>query len=76
MTPSATGTPVLGLDLGGTKIAAALFAADGTVLARLTRPTPALDGAAAVLEHAAAATERDWDWYEGLAGAVRDRHTP
>ncbi|RPK84584.1 Soluble aldose sugar dehydrogenase YliI precursor [Streptomyces sp. ADI97-07] len=26
--------------------------------------------------HAAAATERDWDWYEGLAGAVLDRHTP
>ncbi|GHA89222.1 MULTISPECIES: ROK family protein [Streptomyces] len=55
MTPSATGTPVLGLDLGGTKIAAALFAADGTVLARLTRPTPALDGAAAVLDALAAA---------------------
>ncbi|MFE7756779.1 ThuA domain-containing protein [Streptomyces sp. NPDC057429] len=26
--------------------------------------------------HAAAAAERDWDWYEGLAGAVLDRRTP
>ncbi|MGW1551836.1 ROK family protein, partial [Streptomyces sp. NPDC002346] len=39
---SAIGGPVIGLDLGGTKIAAALFGADGTVLARHTRPTPAL----------------------------------
>ncbi|MFF2327996.1 MULTISPECIES: ROK family protein [unclassified Streptomyces] len=41
---------VIGLDLGGTKIAAALFGADGTVLARYSRPTPARDGAAAVLD--------------------------
>ncbi|MGW4234613.1 ROK family protein [Streptomyces sp. NPDC004980] len=62
MTPSATGTPVVGLDLGGTKIAAALFAADGTVLARHTRPTPAQDGSAAVLDAlAGAATEVDPD---------------
>ncbi|MGW5373493.1 ROK family protein, partial [Streptomyces sp. NPDC004011] len=38
---AAPGTEVIGLDLGGTKIAAALFAADGTVTARHTRPTPA-----------------------------------
>ncbi|MFF1910784.1 ROK family protein [Streptomyces sp. NPDC058239] len=45
-----TGATVIGLDLGGTKIAAALFGADGTVLARHTRPTPARDGATAVLD--------------------------
>ncbi|WEH43128.1 ROK family protein [Streptomyces sp. NBC_01218] len=61
--PTGTGrpaTPVVGLDLGGTKIAAALFAADGTVLARHTRPTPAEDGASAVLDAlAGAAAEVD-----------------
>ncbi|MCX4790146.1 ROK family protein [Streptomyces sp. NBC_01221] len=45
-----TGATVIGLDLGGTKIAAALFGADGAVLARHTRPTPARDGAPAVLD--------------------------
>ncbi|WP_234434208.1 ROK family protein [Streptomyces sp. NRRL F-5126] len=50
--------PVVGLDLGGTKIAAALVAPDGTVRARYSRPTPATEGADAVLDalaHAAAA---------------------
>lgn len=42
--------PVIGLDLGGTKIAAALVAGDGTVLARHTLPTPATRGAQAVLD--------------------------
>ncbi|MBL0776094.1 ROK family protein, partial [Streptomyces albidoflavus] len=32
---------MVGLDLGGTKIAAALVAPDGTVLTRRTDPTPA-----------------------------------
>ncbi|MFJ8751798.1 ROK family protein [Streptomyces sp. NPDC102441] len=60
MSARAAGAMVIGLDLGGTKIAAALFAADGTVLARHTRPTPARDGAAAVLDAlAAAAAEVD-----------------
>ncbi|MFD8748072.1 ROK family protein [Streptomyces sp. NPDC059616] len=55
--PSAggTGRTVVGLDLGGTKIAAALFGPDGAVLARHTRPTPARDGAAAVLDALAGA---------------------
>ncbi|MCX4768952.1 ROK family protein [Streptomyces sp. NBC_01260] len=54
------GRPVVGLDLGGTKIAAALIGADGTVLARHSRPTPARDGATAVLDAlAAAAAEAD-----------------
>ncbi|MEV6703688.1 ROK family protein [Streptomyces sp. NPDC051453] len=47
--------PAIGLDLGGTKIAAALVAPDGTVLARHTRPTPAADGPDAVLDALAAA---------------------
>lgn len=42
--------PVVALDLGGTKIAAALVAADGRIAARLTRPTPARSGADAVLD--------------------------
>ncbi|MFB6554792.1 ROK family protein [Streptomyces sp. NPDC056405] len=47
--------PVIGLDLGGTKIAAALVGADGTVLARHTVPTPATEGAEAVLDALAVA---------------------
>ncbi|WP_344646295.1 ROK family protein, partial [Streptomyces durmitorensis] len=43
------GAALIGLDLGGTKIAAALVGEDGTVLARHTRPTPAGSGADAVL---------------------------
>ncbi|WP_327272158.1 ROK family protein [Streptomyces sp. NBC_01224] len=49
-TGAVAGAAVIGLDLGGTKIAAALFGADGAVLARHTRPTPAQDGATAVLD--------------------------
>ncbi|MFA3873410.1 ROK family protein [Streptomyces sp. MMCC 100] len=47
--------PVIGLDLGGTKIAAALVGPDGTVLARHTVPTPATEGARAVLDALAVA---------------------
>ncbi|WP_333744540.1 ROK family protein [Streptomyces ardesiacus] len=60
MTAPHPDAPVIGLDLGGTKIAAALVGSDGTVLARHTRPTPATEGAEAVLDALAAA-----------AGAVR-----
>ncbi|MEV7853254.1 ROK family protein [Streptomyces sp. NPDC088183] len=52
---AATDAVVIGLDLGGTKIATALLGPDGTVLARHTRPTPARDGAAAVLDALAGA---------------------
>ncbi|MGQ4730879.1 MULTISPECIES: ROK family protein [Streptomyces] len=55
MTACAAGAAVIGLDLGGTKIAAALFAPDGGVLARHTRPTPAQEGARAVLDALAGA---------------------
>lgn len=52
--------PVIGLDLGGTKIAAALVAADGTVLARHSLPTPATEGAEAVLDALAEAARTVW----------------
>jgi glucokinase len=42
--------PVVALDLGGTKIAAALVGPGGQVLARHARPTPATAGSAAVLD--------------------------
>ncbi|MEV8565394.1 ROK family protein [Streptomyces sp. NPDC051322] len=47
--------PVIGLDLGGTKIAAALVGTDGSVLARYSRPTPSSAGADAVLDALCAA---------------------
>ncbi|MGW0010814.1 ROK family protein [Streptomyces tendae] len=55
MTAPHPDAPVIGLDLGGTKIAAALVGADGTVLARHTVPTPAKEGAEAVLDALAVA---------------------
>ena len=42
------------IDVGGTKIAAALVDASGAVLASARRPTPATEGGAAVLAHMAA----------------------
>src|SRR4051794_16423056 len=44
------GPPVVGIDLGGTKILAAVIAADNTVLGRAKVPTPAFEGAAAILD--------------------------
>ncbi|WP_448320073.1 ROK family protein, partial [Streptomyces sp. CO7] len=60
MTGDDTWTPVVGLDLGGTKIAAALVGADGAVLVRHTRPTPAAEGAEAVLDALAEAVGEVW----------------
>ncbi|MFG2221892.1 ROK family protein [Streptomyces sp. NPDC048644] len=54
--PGAARPAAVGLDLGGTKIAAALVGADGTILARHTRPTPGEEGPEAVLDALAAAT--------------------
>lgn len=48
---------VAGIDIGGTKTAGALVAADGTVLARATRDTPARTGGAAMAETAALLVE-------------------
>ncbi|WP_250506926.1 ROK family protein [Bowdeniella massiliensis] len=48
-------TTALGIDLGGTKIAAALVGADGDVLTPVrTRPTRAREGSAAILDDIAA----------------------
>ncbi|KJL43455.1 ROK family protein [Microbacterium trichothecenolyticum] len=48
---------VAGIDIGGTKTSGALVAADGTVLARATRDTPARTGGAAMAETAALLVE-------------------
>ncbi|MGC4789683.1 ROK family protein [Micromonospora sp. DT178] len=45
--------PLVGLDIGGTKTAAALVGPDGEVLGRRLAPTPAGSGPAAVLDTAA-----------------------
>ncbi|UNS95423.1 ROK family protein [Streptomyces tubbatahanensis] len=57
---------VIGLDLGGTKIAAALVGPDGAVLRRHHRPTPAREGAEAVLDALAAAARE----VDGGAAAI------
>lgn len=50
-------TLTIGVDVGGTKIAAGLVGADGTVLATLRRPTPAQQAGAVADAIAAAVTE-------------------
>ncbi|MFI9027905.1 ROK family protein [Streptomyces sp. NPDC053560] len=47
--------PLLGVDVGGTKIAAGVVAPDGTLLATAVRPTPAAEGRTVVLDAIAAA---------------------
>ncbi|MCR2801134.1 ROK family protein [Microbacterium sp. zg-Y818] len=54
---AANGRVVAGIDIGGTKTAAVLIAADGTVIARATRGTPAREGGAAMSEAAACMVE-------------------
>lgn len=46
---AAPGPPVLGIDLGGTKILAAVVGADQTIQGRAKVPTPAQEGAEAIL---------------------------
>jgi glucokinase len=48
---------ILGLDLGASRIRAAVVAGDGRVLARITRPTPVASGPAAVVDACVAALE-------------------
>ncbi|MFE9611236.1 ROK family protein [Streptomyces sp. NPDC006012] len=62
--------PVIGLDMGGTKIAAALIGPDGTVLRRHDRPTPARAGADAVLDALAAAVREVDDGAEAIGVAA------
>ncbi|GAA2097014.1 ROK family protein [Streptomyces albiaxialis] len=49
------GRTTVGVDVGGTKIAAGLVSGDGTLLETLVRPTPAAEGPSAVLDAIAAA---------------------
>ena len=50
MSVQGDGPPVLGIDLGGTKILVGVVAADHRLLGRAKRPTPAKDGGPAILE--------------------------
>lgn len=52
------GRRALGIDIGGTKIAAAMVDPEGTVSAPLTVPTPAADGPEAILDATAALARR------------------
>ncbi|MEU6161384.1 ROK family protein [Streptomyces sp. NPDC047130] len=70
MTGHDTRAPVIGLDLGGTKIAAALVGADGAVLARHTRPTPAAGGSQAVLDALAEAAHAVRAPHAGAVGVA------
>lgn len=62
MTDTANGRPVVGVDLGGTKILAAVVRAGaGTILGRSKRPTPAREGGAAILDAIVAAVDEALD---------------
>jgi glucokinase len=50
MSTQGQGPPVVGIDLGGTKILAAVVAADHSILGRAKVPTPAHEGATAILQ--------------------------
>ncbi|MFD7919838.1 ROK family protein [Streptomyces sp. NPDC059740] len=65
--PPAAPRPLLGVDVGGTKIAAGLVSPDGTLLTSLVRPTPAAQGPLAVLDAVAAAV-RELPGHEAAAG--------
>lgn len=69
---------LLGVDVGGTKIAAGVVSADGALTASVVRPTPAAQGRTAVLDAIAAAVRElpGWEDAEGLGigtGGVVDR---
>ena len=57
MSGGAAPAGVAGIDIGGTKTAAAMVAADGTVLARASGDTPAREGGDAMAETAARLVE-------------------
>ncbi len=50
MVENASGPPVLGIDLGGTKILAGVVGSRNEVLGRAKRPTPATEGGEAILK--------------------------
>ncbi len=49
MSAKVSSTPVLGIDLGGTKILAGVVGSDNTILGRAKRSTPAKEGSEAIL---------------------------
>lgn len=50
MTRNGSLPPVVGIDLGGTKVLAAVVGQDNAILSRAKRPTPAAEGAEAILK--------------------------
>jgi glucokinase len=54
MTTRLSGLPVIGIDLGGTKILAGVVSADQNILGRAKRSTPAQEGGPAIVEAMAA----------------------
>src|SRR5436309_7230341 len=50
MARQGAGPPVVGIDLGGTKILAAVVGADNRILGRAKRPTPAKEGGPAIVQ--------------------------
>jgi glucokinase len=58
MAPSVRGSPVIGVDLGGTKILAALVDSENHILGRAKVPTPARQGADALRAALVAAAEQ------------------
>jgi len=57
MTPQDDGPPVLGIDLGGTKILAGVVGPDHRIIGRAKRPTPAQEGGPAIVEAIAACAD-------------------
>jgi glucokinase len=49
MAKKGDGPPIIGIDLGGTKILAGVVSGDDRILARAKRTTPAKEGGAAIL---------------------------
>jgi glucokinase len=67
MAGQSSGRPVLGVDVGGTKILTAVVADGRTILGRSKKPTPAKDGGDAILQAIVASID------ESLAAAGVDR---
>jgi len=67
MAGQSSGQPVVGVDLGGTKILTAVVGDRRTILGRSKKPTPAKDGAEAILEAIVATVD------ESLAAAGLSR---
>jgi glucokinase len=67
MSFNGAGAPVLGIDLGGTKIVAGVVDPSNRILGRAKRPTPAMDGGEAILKSIVECVD------EALAGARLNR---